>query len=144
MDYSELAADLLNGIKSLHKVKSQKNINEAMQGETFVLNYIASRGIEVLPGEIGHEMDVSSARIATALNSLEQKGLITRRIDTNDRRRILVGITPKGKEYAEDHRQTVLRVAAQMLELLGKHDAKEYVRIMRKLAEILPDCKELS
>ena len=143
MECSELAAELLNGIKSLHKIKSQKNINEAMQGETFVLNYIAIHGGDVLPGEIGNEMSVSSARVATALNSLEQKGLITRRIDTNDRRKILVGITQEGKVFAEEHQQTVLRVASKMLELLGEHDAKEYVRIMKKLAEMLSGCKEL-
>ena len=143
MDYSDLVADLLNSMHSFHKAKSQKNINEAIQGEAFVLCYIASRGNDVLPGEIGQEMAVSSARVAVALNRLEQKGLVTRRIDTNDRRKILVGITQEGKVFAEKHQQSVLRVASKMLELLGEHDAKEYVRIMRKLAEILSDCKEL-
>lgn len=143
MDYFELAIELLNGMQSLHKVKSQRNINEAMQGETFVLKYIAHHNGDVLPGEIGQKMDVSSARIAAALNSLEKKGLITRQINTSDRRQILVGITKEGKDLAEKHQKTVLEAIAKMLELLGEHDAKEYVRIMKKLAEIIPDYKEL-
>lgn len=143
MDYSELAVEWLNGMQSLHRVKPQRNINEAMQGEAFVLNYVASHHDVVLPGEISQEMDVSSARIATALNSLEKKGLITRQIDLNDRRKILVGITKEGKEFADKHRQKILSVIAKMLELLGEHDAKEYVRIMKKLAEILPAREEL-
>jgi len=142
MDYAGLANELLNGMQSLHKAKPQKNINEAMQGEVFVLKYISDHNGDVLPGEIGQEMDVSSARIAAALNSLEKKGLITRQIDTSDRRKILVGITQQGKELAEEHKQTILGITAKMLELLGEHDAKEYVRITKKLAEILPKFKE--
>ena len=142
MDYSELAADLLNVMQLHRKAKPQRNIDESMHGEIFVLKYIADHNGGVLPGEIGQEMNVSSARIAAALNSLEKKGLITRRIDTSDRRKILVGITQAGKEQAQEHYQTVLGVTAKMLELLGEHDAKEYVRIMKKMAEMLPAFKE--
>ena len=143
MCYAELAAEFLNKMQSLHKVKSQKNITEAFQGEAFVIDYIARHGGNVLPGEIGQEMDVSTARIATALNSLEKKGLITRQIDRHDRRKILVGITQEGKDLAKKHRQAVMGVVTKMLELLGEHDAKEYVRITGRLAEMIPGCKEL-
>lgn len=143
MDYDELAAELLKKMQMLHTAKPQKNINGALQGETFILNYIAHHGGDVLPGEIGHEMDVSSARIATALNSLEKKGLITRQIDTNDRRKILVRITEKGKDLSEKELKIVVATAAKMLSRLGEHDAKEYVRIMGRLVGIVPDCKEL-
>jgi DNA-binding MarR family transcriptional regulator len=141
MDYFDLAVELLNCMQNIHKLKSQKNISEAMRGESmrgeaFVLHYIALRGCEVLPGEIGQEMDVSSARIAAALNSLEKKGLITRRIDLNDRRKILVSITGEGKDTAEKQQQAMLEFTAEMLEKLGAHDAQEYVRIMKKLAGI--------
>ncbi|MCL1855471.1 MAG: MarR family transcriptional regulator, partial [Clostridia bacterium] len=119
MNYTGLAAELLNGMQSLHKAKSQRNMNEAMQGEAFILGYIARRDQDVLPGEISQEMGVSSARVAAALNSLEKKAWITRRIDEKDRRKILVGITPEGKEVAGEHQRNVLSAAAGMLALLG-------------------------
>ena len=137
MDYTVLADELLNNMHLLHKAKFQKNINEAMQGEAFVLQYITHQKGDVLPGEIGNEMDVSSARIAAALNNLESKGLITRRIDLRDRRKILVGITPEGKVLAQQQQQAVIAGASKMLALLGEQDAREYVRITCKLAEIL-------
>ena len=143
MDYDELAVEFLKKMQMLHTAKPQKDIAGAVQGEAFILNYIAQHGSDVLPGEIGHEMDVSSARIATALNSLEKKGLITRQIDTNDRRKILVRITEKGKDLSEKELKNVTAIAAKMLSLLGEHDAKEYVRIMGRLIEIAPNCKEL-
>lgn len=142
MDYNALAAEFLKNMGSVRKAKVQKNIHEALQGEGVVLHYIASHGDEVQPGEISQKMNVSTARIATTLNSLEKKGLITRQIDTSNRRQILVRITQKGKDFAETHRKTILGVAANMLELLGEQDAKEYVRITKRLAEILPTCEE--
>ena len=137
MDYTELAAELLEKMHALQKARPHKNINEALHGEMFVLHFISMQKSEVLPGDISTEMDVSSARVASALNSLENKGLITRRIDKSDRRKILVGLTPEGKDFAEKHYSFITGKAAELLSLLGEKDAKEYVRITGKLAKII-------
>lgn len=137
MDYTTLAAELLDKMQMLRKASPQKYIDEALRGETFVLFFIAMHGDTVLPGEIGNEMNVSSARVAQTLNSIEKKGWITRQIDEGDRRRILVRLTPEGKKAAEKHHQAVITLALKMLSLLGEDDAKEYVRITGKLAEII-------
>ena len=142
MDYLKLATELLNTMQTLQKKQSQKIFTEAIHGEAFVLNYIANQKGDVLPGEISQKMDVSSARIAAALNSLGKKELITRRIDINDRRKILINITAKGKDLALQHRQSILLIASKNLELLGEHDANEYIRILKKLAEIIPENNE--
>ena len=144
MDYPALAAELLGNMQSLRKAKAQKHIDESLHGEAFVLHYIANHDGDVLPGEIGGEMGVSSARIAVTLNGLESKGLITRHIDLSDRRKILVGITPEGKALAEKQQQAVLEGASKMLALLGEQDAKNYVRIVGRLSEIMSaNCIEI-
>ncbi|MCL2160083.1 MAG: winged helix DNA-binding protein [Oscillospiraceae bacterium] len=137
MDYMKLAAELFCDMGNIRRVKSQRNIHESLHGEAFVLHYISMRDTEVQPGEIGREMNVSTARVATALNSLENKGLITRQIDTKNRRHILVEITPNGKKLAGDHQKIVLENVAKMLELLGERDALEYARITQKLAKLI-------
>ena len=137
MDYSGLAIELLNKMRLLHKAKSQRCIDEALQGEAFVLHYIMLNDNDVLPSEISDEMNVSSARIAQTLNNIEKKGWITRQIDPNDRRKILVRLTPEGKTKAEKHHQAVISLAEKMLGLLGEHDAKEYVRITGRLADMV-------
>ena len=139
MDYNKLAAELMSCMMSVRRIKPHKHMEEALHGEGFVLGYIAHHGGNALPGEIGHHMKVSTARIATALNNLEKKGLISRRIDPNDRRQILVGITQEGRELTDRHQRHVMEDTAKMLEYLGEHDAKEYVRIMRRLAEFRPE-----
>ena len=137
MDYAALAAELLQKMHALHKARPQQNIDKSLQGEAFVLRYIACRHSKVLPGDISHEMGVSSASTATALNKLEDRGLITRQIDKNDHRQILVELTNEGNALAEQHLQAVSGVVQKMLSLLGERDAKEYVRIVGKLADIV-------
>ena len=136
MDFSELAIEMMDNMQSLRKEKPQKNMEGALRGESFVLHYIASNG-EVLPGEIGDEMNVSTARIAQTLNSIEKKGWIIRQIDPNDRRKILVKLTPAGKSIADEQYQTAVDIATRMLTMLGEDDAKEYVRITGKLVDII-------
>jgi len=143
LDYSGLAVDMLEQMRYLHGVGPQKSIDDVLQGETFVLLCIAHHGGETLPGAISAEMNVSSARIAQALNSTEKKGWITRKIDPCDRRRILVALTPAGNGVVEERMQMMHDLARKMLERLGKDDAKEYVRILGRLVDIFrnePPC----
>jgi len=143
MDYSALARDMIKKLYMLHRATPQRNIDEALQGEAHVLYYMADRGVDVLPGEISNYMNVSSARIAQALNSIESKGWITRKIDKNDRRRILVRLTQEGKKAAESYQQNIQKLVSKMLNLLGEHDSQEYVRITGKLAEAIGANKDL-
>lgn len=137
MDYNELALELLQNMQKMkNHAGPQKHIDEAMRGEHFVLQFIAFRKGNVLPSEISVEMGISSARIAATLKGLERKGLITRQIDTSDRRRILVNLTPQGEALAEEHYQKAVERTTKLLSLLGEHDAREYVRIIGRLAEL--------
>jgi len=135
----KLAVELLENMQALHRTKTHIHVNEALCGEAFGLQYIAMNGGSVLPGDISSEMNVSSARVAVTLNNLEGKGLITRQIDKNDRRKVIVEITPQGKEFAEKHWKSIVGGASIFLELLGENDAKEFVRILGRMSEVMPE-----
>ena len=141
MDKQKMAADFLEKLQMLRKLRPQKYIDNSLHGEAFVLAYIALNSEGVLPGDISQQMDVSSARIAKALNGLENKGYITRQINTQDRRQIVVKATQTGKELAEEHRKAVLEEVVKLFDLLGDHDANEYIRITGKLVALAKDYK---
>ena len=143
MDYTKLAEEFLHQMYLFRKGMLQKRLNQSMQGETFILQYLAAAHEDgVIPSNISNEMGISSARIAAALNSLENKGLITRRIDVSDRRRILVHLAPAGQEQAEQHKQAILSAITQMFQFLGRQDAEEYIRITGRLTEMCQNRKE--
>ena len=136
MDYSKLADEFMRLMPLFRKFKPQQEINESMHGEAFALHHIAQRGEQIIPSEISSAMEISGARIAATLNSLENKGYITRQIDPSDRRRILVTLTEKGREREEEYRKRLSEIIEKMLMQLGEHDAREYIRITGKMAEL--------
>lgn len=137
MDYAIIASTLLAEMHGLRKMKGRFNVFDHLQGELVILSIIASQEKETKPSYISKEMNVSSARVATALNNLEDKGWIVRRINKDDRRQILVEITKEGKSFIEKQWRLVLNQITEMLKLLGEHDAQELLRIIKKIGEII-------
>jgi len=139
MDYQTLAREYMEILHKMRKRKNEKRINDSLHGEQFVLAYVAHHDGSVIPSDISAEMGISTARIAAALGSLESKGLITRRIDEKDRRRILVELTDAGREKEAEHAKGIMRVLVRMLENLGEADSIEFLRILKKVAEHPPE-----
>lgn len=142
MDYLDLAKQFLNSLFQFKKHGHRKEISENMQGEPLAILFLLERKNITLPSEMSSEMNISSARVAAMLNSLENKELITRQIDTTDRRKIQVSLTDKGKRLAEEHGKKAEDRVAKMLKLLGEHDATELVRITEKLVTLTSKVKE--
>ncbi|MCQ4936433.1 MULTISPECIES: MarR family winged helix-turn-helix transcriptional regulator [Anaerotignum] len=139
MDFEQMAQEYLETMYYMRKINSHKEIHDSVHGENFVLLFISQRGGKVIPSDISNEMGISTARVAAALNSLEKKGLIIRRIDAEDRRRILIDLTDSGMEQVKNHYSMVLNMVKNMLHFLGEKDAKEFIRIMKRLAEKGPE-----
>jgi MarR family transcriptional regulator, organic hydroperoxide resistance regulator len=53
----------------------------------------------ITPTELGRFLDMRKGSLTTMLDSLEELGLITRRTDQADRRRMLLFLTAAGEDY---------------------------------------------
>jgi len=136
MDNTELTNEIIKAMQKLMHRRTQKKMDLFLKGEDFVLQYLACSNNYSLPGEISETMGVSTARIAATLNSLEGKGLISRQIDSIDRRRILVEITEDGKALAQQRKQEMFKKAEQVMVALGEEDSRQLLRIVNKLVNI--------
>ena len=76
-----------------------KNAEEILRGEVPVLCHIAEKE-QITPTELAHRFSLSTARIATILNRLEDKELIIRIHDNKDRRKVYIHLTDAGKQQA--------------------------------------------
>ena len=139
MDYIKLAEELMWHNSHMRRDRPQRMLDDAVRGEGYVLGFINAREGDILPSEISKDMRISSARIAATLNSLENKSLITRQIDPSDRRKIIVRITDEGRTMALGQHQNVINATAEMLKKLGDEDAKEYVRLIGRVAQLALD-----
>ena len=133
MDYTNLSEKLLRTAFRFYKTGSQKQLSRAVQGETFALQFTAQHNDAAAPGDIENEMSVRSAGTAAVLSCLENRGFISRQIDSADRRRTILRLTEAGEERPAEETDKMLDAASEMLEYLGEKDAAEYVRIMRGL-----------
>ena len=136
MSYTVIAEELLENMILANKSQSYSKLYKAVHGERFALQMIAMHNGMITPSEISRIAGTSPARIAAELNKLEQKGLITREIDPNNRRRILVHLTIDGIKSAEENHREVVQIAVELLTQLGEQDAREYTRIIGKLGVI--------
>ena len=139
VDYTCLADELINMRGSRQHVSFDRELSKAMKGEIFVLNYLKNHGNKAHPRELSDEMIVSTARTAVILNHLENDGLIARIPDSNDNRQIVVCLSKKGVEMIEEHHKEIVSYMVKILERLGEEDAKEYVRIQKKLMNVISD-----
>lgn len=136
MDYSSLATEMLSATAAMMKSNGPKQAHSFMQGEMFILHYITHKNTDVIPSEISTAMNASSARVAMALKTLESKGLVERRIDQMDRRKIIVTITDRGRAMIESMHAEMHGKVEKVLKELGEEDAREYIRIVNRMTEI--------
>jgi DNA-binding MarR family transcriptional regulator len=136
-EIDDLAKEFLRVMPMMHRSRPQKQINESMRGEHFIVQYIMLLGRKVQPSEISAEMEISSARVAAALNGLEKKGLIRREIDPSDRRRILVDLTQEGRDRAAVISEHMLSGVRQLFAYLGVDDSRDILRLVKKTAEFM-------
>ncbi len=136
MFYEELAIELLMIRANLLQVTAHQKVSKMMQGESFVLNYLYANEGTAYPKVLSKKLSVSTARIASLLNHMDEKGLVTRSPDPTDSRQVIVRITPEGIDHINQIRTDVVEHTAQVLEKLGEKDAQEYIRIQKKIYQL--------
>lgn len=139
MDYTPLAREYLEHLADVNKTAAMarqlRRAGDVMCGELFVMLLMRRCGGSVYPGHISREAQISTARVAALLNSLEKKGFISRSPSENDRRMSVVSLTEDGRAYADEKSVEIIGRHAAALRSLGERDAKELVRLLGRLAE---------
>lgn len=128
MDYNKAAEELFVTMKNQSKSRTTELFQEFSHGEKMVLQCLSKRvGTPTLPSDIAVKTDTSTARIATILNGLESKGLVTREISRQDRRKILVALTGKGKKEIEEIQRRFVGYLSKVLEQMGSEAAQSFI-----------------
>jgi MarR family transcriptional regulator, organic hydroperoxide resistance regulator len=136
MDYRALANELISNMINNPKMPFQKKVDDLSNGEKRILGYLAIWKKAVTSGEISEKLFLSTPRVASALNSLSKKGFIERNRDVHDKRIVIVTITEAGKSFLMEEYEEALSMLERTLQKLGEKDAKEFVRILKRITEI--------
>lgn len=88
---------------------------------------------EIKVSEISKQLKVTMPSVTPILNKLEQHNLITRRIDKNDRRVVLVTLTCEGEAVADAALAKLHHTFTLLEEYIGLDDSKELTRLLTKV-----------
>lgn len=135
MDYKALANEFFLNITKTPKLPFQKKVDDLSHGERRILGYLTFEKSGVTSGELSEKLYLSTPRIASALNSLSKKGFIERNRDANDKRIVIVTITDAGKSFVMEEHQEAMAMIEQTLRNLGEQDARDFVRIIKRITE---------
>ncbi len=137
MERDNLAEILFQELRCNTSTSLGEILNEFNRGEIGVLGYLAFEKDEATAGELSEKLNVTTARIASILNSLEAKDYIKRTEDNKDKRKTLVVVTKKGKALAKKAKKEVIDKITKVINEIGEEEVKEYIRITLKIREIL-------
>ena len=135
MIYEELSEKYLAIISEFMKHPKNKESISLDAGESGILYYLIYHN-GVTPSELQKHLKVGSSRIANALSSLQNKGLIFRQNALDDRRKVIVFITEEGKLLQENRRREFVEHIKRVLEQMGEDDAREFLRLLESFMKI--------
>lgn len=139
MDYQKIALELFSQLRNNSKESLTELLNEFTRGEVGVLGYLAFDKNSVTAGELSEKLNVSTARIASILNSLENKGYIKRKEDKLDKRKTLVAITKKGEKLARNAKNDIIKKITKVIKEVGYEEIKKYIEIAMKIKKVLQE-----
>ena len=96
MNYNEKAEEIFNSLTNRKKFvdKMPSNIS---QGESGVLLYLLNND-SVSQSELSEKLNITMPRVAAIINTLQDKMLVIKKTDPNDKRKTIITITEKGKK----------------------------------------------
>lgn len=137
MNTEEMAEVIFRQLKPTSSSSLVESLNEFSRGEAGVLGYLAFDKDEATAGELSEMLNVSTARIASILNSLENKKYIKRKVDCLDKRKTLVVITDMGMALAVNTKKEIINKIVKVINDVGYDEIKDYLNITLKIRKSL-------
>ena len=137
--YEELAKNflLMQTKKSKQRLKVNDLFRDFSMGEAGIIAYLTFIKNGISAGELSEALQVSTARIASILNALENKNSIKRIIDKNDKRRVIVYVEEQIKKETVERWNLAIQELAKVFETMGEKDTKELLRLLDKMGNII-------
>lgn len=133
MDYREQAEELYHILANKNNSKIPKLFDDGLRGIYPILRILRDSGSEILPGDIARIMDISTARVAVAIKTLEKKGYISRIPASYDGRKIILKITPSGLQALSERETYIYEFTETFLRKVSIDEAQTFIETARKI-----------
>ncbi len=129
--------NLKEKMQQLCKLKDWRNlvdmIDDGYKGMYVILRIIRDSDCPVGTCDVAKQMNVSTARVATALNTLQNKGFVVRSCSEKDARKVDLRLTAEGEQALSQRENTIFQTVAPMFEKLTDKEKTDFFEILHKL-----------
>jgi len=117
----------------------QEGLEKLGKQQPMVISIIGTVG-EIIPSYLGLYMNLDRSSLSRMIDSLEKKGIVRRKTDPEDRRKVLISLTEKGNRYYEIIFKIMEEVNDIILGVLDEEEIRVYneglkteVNLLRKI-----------
>ncbi|MBK5200609.1 MAG: winged helix-turn-helix transcriptional regulator [Spirochaetaceae bacterium] len=141
----ELNCELIQSIfqfkKMIHKGFNRESQNNKINmTELIIMNEIVNNTTDpkdnVKISDLKGYLSISKGAISQNLSSLEKKAYIKRSINENNRRNIIVTLTPEGRKIMKEHYSQFTDKLTKIVSRLGEDNVKQMIKLVDKMTEI--------
>jgi|SRR5580704_10207693 DNA-binding MarR family transcriptional regulator len=123
---------------SKHHIRKYK-----LSTQNWLILTVIGRFAPLAPSELAEHTSVSRDKITRILDQLVEQGMVSRKTDEADRRRVVLSLLSKGKRACEELEMIARRVEADVLEGLSASERQQFfdllTKIERRAKEALPE-----
>jgi DNA-binding MarR family transcriptional regulator len=134
----ELLSSTVFLLKRLGDVARERAVSDYVSAGCSPYHHIVlallAEGARETQSAIAHSLGLDRSQLVGILDELEERGLVERRRDANDRRRHTVTITPEGRKVLARHRAIIKQIDESFLEEMDEHDRAVLHELLLRLA----------
>lgn len=137
LDKRETTQAFLSAMRASYFNNTAKTSADYLRGECRMLSFLnIDKERQYQSGELAKHLNITTARTAATLRTLEKKGYVTRSVCGGDKRKIFVSITPAGSRFIEKKREDVCLFFDRIFDELSESDRRDFIRLISEITEI--------
>lgn len=145
MDATQAQEEFFRTMNRFRKIGFAAMAGAMTKGEFFLLmllhkNRLANpEGKGMYVSELAHSMHVAPPAVSRTLRALEQRGLIERTVDRDDRRTTYIVLTEKGEETRSCYARQFQAYSERVFRRMGEEDMETLFRLWNRFADLLAE-----
>lgn len=133
MEKKELINELLSKINADKYRKLLSTLEDGCKGLYVILKVIKNSDKEVIAGDIASKLNITTARVAAALNNLEKKKWIIKYKSSLDGRKTIVELTDLGKNVLKRREEEIISVLENLFVNLTDLEIIQLINLLNKI-----------
>ena len=124
-----------------HRISRMYNQKAAEQGMTMSIGFILMNvDKEGTPStQLGPRMGMEPTSLSRTLKTMEERGLIFRREDENDKRKVLIFLTPEGVDRRRNVRDFLFEFNHKLFDKIAPKKVKIFMEVMETIDATIED-----